>query len=133
VGACVIISSGFAEVGEADAQDELVAIARSGGMRLIGPNCLGLINFRNGMSLTSARVLDVERIIPGHIGLVSQSGALMLSVYNRAHDQGIGFSQLVSVGNQADLELSDFFEHMIDDPVTKVICLHVEATATGSR
>jgi len=135
VGCCVIISSGFAEVGAegAAAQAEIAEIARASGMRLVGPNCLGLINFRNGMALTSARVLDVEKIIPGHIGLVSQSGALMLSVYNRAHDQGIGFSQIVSVGNQADLELSDFFEHMIGDPVTSVICLHVEGLRDGHR
>ena len=135
VGACVIISSGFAEIGEAGrrAQDELVAVARAAGMRLVGPNCLGLINLRNGMALTSARVLDVERIIPGHIGLVSQSGALMLSVYNRAHDHGIGFSQLVSVGNQADFGLADFLEHMIADPVTRAICLHIEGVADGQR
>lgn len=135
VGCCVIISSGFAEIGAAGAaaQEEIAEIARASGMRLVGPNCLGLINFRNGMALTSARVLDVEKIIPGHIGLVSQSGALMLSVYNRAHDQGIGFSQIVSVGNQADLDLNDFFEHMIGDPVTEAICLHVEGVQDGQR
>ena len=108
-------------------------ISAETGMRLVGPNCLGLINFRNGMALTSARVLDVEKIIPGHVGLLSQSGALMLSVYNRAHDQGIGFSQLVSVGNQADLDICDFFEHMIEDPVTTVICLHIEGFKDGRR
>ena len=135
VGSCVIITAGFAEAGPegAAAQAELTKIAADTGMRLIGPNCLGLINFRNGMALTSARVLDVERIIPGHIGLLSQSGALMLSVYNRAHDQGIGFSQLVSVGNQADLDICDFFEHMIGDPVTRAICLHIEGLPDGRR
>ncbi|MBV8653461.1 MAG: CoA-binding protein, partial [Alphaproteobacteria bacterium] len=135
VGCCVIITAGFAEAGAegAAAQEGLTRIAGESGMRLVGPNCLGLINFRNGMALTSARVLDVERIIPGHIGLLSQSGALMLSVYNRAHDQGIGFSQLVSVGNQADLDICDFFEHMIADPVTKVICLHIEGLKDGPR
>lgn len=135
VGCCVVISAGFAEAG-AEGQvleDEIAAIAHASGMRLVGPNCLGLINLRNGMALTSARVLDVERIIAGHIGLVSQSGALMLSAYNRAHDQGIGFSQLVSVGNQADLDLCDFFEHMIDDPDTGAICLHVEGLRDGAR
>ena len=135
VGCCVIITAGFAEAGPegAAAQDELARISAETGMRLVGPNCLGLINFRNGMALTSARVLDVEKIIPGHIGLVSQSGALMLSVYNRAHDHGIGFSQLVSVGNQADLDVCDFFEHMIDDPDTHAICLHIEGLADGRR
>ena len=135
VGCCVIISAGFAEAGADGAalQEEIARISAETGMRLVGPNCLGLINLRNGMALTSARVLDVEKIIPGHIGLVSQSGALMLSVYNRAHDQGIGFSQLVSVGNQADLEVCDFFEHMIADPVTKAICLHIEGLLAGPR
>src|SRR5215469_12695880 len=135
VGCCVIITAGFAEAG-ADGvalQEEIAQISAETGMRLVGPNCLGLINLRNGMALTSARVLDVEKIIPGHIGLVSQSGALMLSVYNRAHDQGVGFSQLVSVGNQADLDVCDFFEHMITDPVTHAICLHIEGLADGRR
>ena len=135
VGCCVVITAGFAEAGAEGValQDEIAAIARASGMRLVGPNCLGFINLRNGMALTSARVLDVERIVPGRIGLVSQSGALMLSVYNRAHDQGIGFSQLVSVGNQADLDLCDFFLHMIDDPDTGAICLHVEGLREGAR
>ncbi len=135
VGCCVIITAGFAEAGTegVDAQEEIARISAETGTRLVGPNCLGLINLRNGMALTSARVLDVEKIIPGHIGLLSQSGALMLSVYNRSHDQGIGFSQLVSVGNQADLDICDFFEHMIDDPITKVICLHIEGLSDGRR
>jgi acyl-CoA synthetase (NDP forming) len=135
VGCCVIITAGFAEAGAdgAAAQAEIARISAETGMRLVGPNCLGLINLRNGMALTSARVLDVEKIIPGHIGFVSQSGALMLSVYNRAHDQGTGFSQLVSVGNQADLDVCDFFEHMIADPATKAICLHIEGLRDGRR
>lgn len=135
VGCSVIITAGFAETGAdgEQAQREIEAIAAQSGMRLVGPNCLGLINLRNGMSLTSARVLDVEKIVKGHIGLISQSGALMLSVYNRAHDQGIGFSQIVSVGNQADLEICDFFEHMIGDPDTKAICLHIEGLRSGQR
>jgi acetyl-CoA synthetase (ADP-forming) len=135
VGCCVIITAGFAEAGAEGvaAQAEITRISSKTGMRLVGPNCLGLINLRNGMALTSARVLDVEKIIPGHIGLLSQSGALMLSVYNRAHDQGIGFSQLVSAGNQADLDICDFFEHMIDDPASTVICLHIEGLRDGRR
>jgi len=135
VGSCLIITSGFAEVegGGVDAQKTLVDIARRSGMRLVGPNCLGIINVLNGMALTSARVLEVEKLHRGAIGFVTQSGALMLSVFNRAHDAGIGFSQLVSVGNQADLELCDFLEHMIGDPDTKAICLHIEGLKDGRR
>jgi acyl-CoA synthetase (NDP forming) len=135
VGCCLIISSGFAEVGSEGAalQQEISELSRRTGMRLIGPNCLGLINVLNGMALTSARVLEVERLHRGRIGFVTQSGAIMLSVFNRAYDVGIGFSHLVSVGNQADLDLADFFEHMIDDPATEVICLHVEGLRDGRR
>lgn len=135
VGCCVIITAGFNEAGEEGArlQQEIEEISRRSGMRLVGPNCLGLINYRNGMALTSARVLDVDKVHVGGIGLVSQSGALMLSVYNRAHDQGIGFSQIISVGNQADLEVCDFFEHMIGAADTKVICLHIEGLRDGPR
>lgn len=135
VGSCLIITSGFAEV-EGDgvaAQAELQKIAAETGMRLIGPNCLGVINVLNGMALTSARVLEVDKLIKGAIGFVTQSGALMLSVFNRAHDANIGFSQLASVGNQADLELCDFFEFMIEDADTKAICLHIEGLKDGKR
>ncbi len=69
----------------------------------LGPTGFGVINVLNGMALTSARVLEVDKLIRAH-GFVTQSGALMLSVFNRAHDANIGFSQLASVGNQADLE-----------------------------
>lgn len=135
VGSCLIITSGFAEVEGAGvaAQAELQKIAAETGMRLIGPNCLGVINVLNGMALTSARVLEVDKLIKGAIGFVTQSGALMLSVFNRAHDANIGFSQLASVGNQADLELCDFFEHMIADPATRAICLHIEGLKDGPR
>lgn len=135
VGCCVVITAGFTEAGTDGAalQKEIEEISARSGMRLVGPNCLGLINYRNGMALTSARVLDVDKVHVGEIGLVSQSGALMLSVYNRAHDQGIGFSQIISVGNQADLEVCDFFEHMIDAADTKVICLHIEGLRDGRR
>src|SRR5690606_18167106 len=106
VRACVVISAGFAEVGAAGArlQQQMVSIARQSGMRIVGPNCMGLMNLRTGMALTAARVFDVHKLRVAPIALVSQSGAVMLSVFNRAYDQGIGFSQIVSVGNQADLE-----------------------------
>src|SRR5262249_37146471 len=79
VRAAIVITSQFAEVGEAGAREEraIVEAARAGGMRLLGPNCLGLISPANGVVLTSSPALDVDRTIVGAIGLVSQSGALM--------------------------------------------------------
>jgi acetyl-CoA synthetase (ADP-forming) len=134
VAACVVITAGFAEAGAEGAalQDEMLTIAREAGMRLVGPNCMGLMNLRNGMALTAARVFDAKPVV-APIGLISQSGAVMLSVFNRAQDQGIGFSQIISVGNQADLEVCDFFEYMIGDTGTEVICLHIEGLQDGPR
>lgn len=135
VSACVVISAGFAEAGEAGAalQNEIVSITRQTAMRIVGPNCMGLMNLRNGMALTAAKVFDAKPLHVAPIGLVSQSGAVMLSVFNRAQDQGIGFSQIVSVGNQSDLETCDFLEYMVTDPYTQVICLHIEGLRDGRR
>ncbi|HEV2282416.1 MAG TPA: acetate--CoA ligase family protein [bacterium] len=125
---CVVMTTGFAEAGAdgAERQDALVEIVRRSGLRLVGPNCMGLINPHHRLALTSSLVLDVESLLPGRVGLISQSGALMVSMYNRAHDAGIGFSACVSLGNQADVEICDVLEYMLDDPGTDAICIYVE-------
>ena len=125
---CVVMTTGFAEAGADGAarQDALVEIVRRSGLRLVGPNCMGLINPHHHLALTSSLVLDVESLLRGRVGLISQSGALMVSMYNRAHDAGIGFSACVSLGNQADVEICDVLEYMLDDPGTNAICLYVE-------
>lgn len=135
VGCCVIISTGFAEAGEAGAamQDEMVAIARRSAMRIVGPNCMGLIVPHHRMPLCSSVVLDTDRLLTGDIGLISQSGALMVSVFDRAATDGIGFRHCVSLGNQSDLEICDFLEFMAADPATKVVCLYVEGLKDGPR
>src|SRR5204863_9727360 len=93
VGCCVIISTGFAEAGAAGMarQAALVEIARRTGMRLVGPNCMGLIVPHHRLALCSSVVLDTDRLRDGAIGLVSQSGALMVSIFDRAGGDGIGF------------------------------------------
>ncbi|MEX2647499.1 MAG: acetate--CoA ligase family protein, partial [Alphaproteobacteria bacterium] len=127
-GAAVIITSQFAEVGAEGAarQDRVVAIARAAGMRIIGPNCLGFISPYAGLALNSSPAMEVSPLTRGAIGLVSQSGALMATLYNRALDDGLAFSLAVSVGNQADLEAMDFVEFLIDDAATRAICLYAE-------
>jgi len=124
----VIITAKFAEAGPegAAAEAELVSAARQAGMRLIGPNCLGVISPANKLVLCSSPALDVENLIEAPIGMVSQSGALMATLFDRAWDRGIGFSHCISVGNQADLELCDFVEYLIGDARTKVITSYVE-------
>jgi acyl-CoA synthetase (NDP forming) len=135
VGGCVIITTGFAEAGEEGEalQRQIVAIARQAGMRLIGPNCMGLMNLHHDFCLTSSLVLDVERVAKGAIGLVSQSGALMVSMFNRAHDAGIGFSACISLGNQSDVTIEDIFEYFVADPATRIITMYIEGLKEPRR
>lgn len=135
VGCCVIISTGFAEAGDEGAarQAELVAIARESGTRLVGPNCMGLIVPHHHLALCSSVVLDTDRLADGTIGLVSQSGALMVSIVDRAAADGIGFRYGVSLGNQVDLEICDFLDYMIAEPGTEALCVYVEGLLDGAR
>jgi len=136
VKSCILITAGFAEMGEEGArrQEAVVAAARAGGMRLLGPNCLGYINPLANTALSSTLSLsEITELPRGSIGLVSQSGALMGSMIAVGEDMGAGFSRCVSVGNQSDLELSDFVEYLAEDDETHVICLYVEGFLTPQR
>ncbi len=135
VGCCVIVSTGFAEAGEEGAavQERLVRLSRETGMRIVGPNCMGLVNPHHALALTSSLVLDIPRMRAGRIGLISQSGALMVALFDRAHDAGVGFSACLSLGNQADLEICDFLEYMIEDPGTDAICMYIEGLKDAGR
>jgi acetyl-CoA synthetase (ADP-forming) len=135
VGCCVIISTGFAEAGAEGAarQAALVEIARRTGTRLIGPNCMGLIVPHHRLALCSSVVLDTDRLRDGPIALVSQSGALMVSIFDRAAADGIGFRHCVSLGNQVDLEISDFLEYLVAEPETEAIGVYVEGLLDGAR
>src|SRR5262249_50926338 len=99
VGCVVCITAGFAETGPAGrvAEEQLVAAARSGGVRLIGPNCMGLMNAHHNLAATTGVVMGTaERLPVGGIGLASQSGALMGAMLSRGIDIGAGFSSMVS-------------------------------------
>ena len=136
VGCALCITAGFAETGPAGRADEehIVAVARAGGVRLIGPNCMGLMNAHHNLCATTGVVMGtVEQLPRGGIGLASQSGALMGAMISRGVDIGAGFSSMVSVGNQADLDLNDFFEYLIDDPMTDVVCLYIEGVKDAPR
>ena len=135
VGCCVIITTGFAEADEAGAelQQRILDIAVPAGMRIVGPNCMGLINPGMQLALCSSVVLDTPRLLTGRIGLVSQSGALMVSLFDRAAGEGIGFSASVSLGNQSDLEICDFLEYFLDDTATDAVCVYVEGLRDPAR
>ncbi len=136
VGCALCITAGFAETGAAGRANEqaLVDLARAGGVRLIGPNCMGLMNTHHGLCATTGVVMGtLDRLPVGGIGMASQSGALMGAMISRGVDIGAGFSTTVSVGNQADLDLNDFFEYLIDDPKTEVITLYMEGVKDAPR
>ena len=131
----VVITAQFSEIGEEGAarERELQAIAAESGMRLVGPNCLGIINAAHRMALSSSLSLELDAIRRGDIAIASQSGALMATMIVAAMDCAAGISTCVSVGNQADTELCDFFEAFIDDDATRVICLYIEGLKSPAR
>jgi hypothetical protein len=135
VGCCVIISTGFAEMDEhgADRQAAIVDLAARSGMRILGPNCMGMIVPHHKMALCSSVVLNTDTLGDGPIGLVSQSGALMVSMFDRAKADGIGLRYGISCGNQSDLEICDFIDHMVQDDETKAICVYVEGFVDPDR
>src|SRR5690349_9276042 len=107
VGCCIIISTGFAEAGKegAEKQAAMVRLAAETGMRIVGPNCMGLIVPHHRMALCSSVVLNTDTLGDGEIALISQSGALMVSIFDRAKTDGIGLRYGISLGNQCDLEI----------------------------
>lgn len=131
----IIISAGFSDIDEAgQAQEqELVDIARRHGMRLVGPNCLGIISVDKGLVLCSSPILERSSLPQRPVGFVSQSGALMTTAFDKAWSMGGGFSHGFSVGNQADLEICDFIEFMVADRSTKVICAYIEGLKDAPR
>ena len=131
----IIITSKFSDEGPEGAalEAEIVRTARAGGMRLIGPNCLGVISPANRLVLCSSPALEVDTLRADPIGFASQSGALMATLFDRAGSRGIGFSHCVSVGNQADLEICDFVQYFLEDARTQVICTYVEGFKDPAR
>ncbi len=123
----VVISAGFAEVGSEGAarEAELLRLVRSQGMRMIGPNCMGLLNTAESVRLngTFAPVYPPA----GNVAMSSQSGALGIAILDYATEHSIGISQFVSVGNKADVSANDLLLAWEDDPETDVITLYVES------
>ncbi len=127
VEAMVIVSAGFAEAGPAGARTEreLVTLARSHGMRVVGPNCIGVVNTAEDVRMNAT--FAPGRLVPGSIGLLSQSGALGIAALDYASSSGLGLSSFVSVGNKADISGNDLLLYWEGDPATKVILLYLES------
>ena len=127
----VVLSGGFRELGEEGErlQEEVVRIARRYGMRVIGPNCIGIMDTTIPLNTTFVRSLP----LPGHIAFISQSGALCGTAIDFSRARGWGFSRMYSLGNQADVSETDFLAALAQDEATRVICLYVEEISDGRR
>jgi acetyl coenzyme A synthetase (ADP forming)-like protein len=129
VRSAIIITAGFKEVGPEGKklEQEVVQIARRGGIRFIGPNCLGVISPAHKLNASFGGDLPV----PGSIGYISQSGALLAAILDLANANGIGFSNLVSIGNKADVDELDVIQAFGSDRDTKVIAGYLESITDG--
>lgn len=131
----VLFSSGFAETGSdgTAAQARLAGRARAAGVRLIGPNCLGLMNVARNVYATFSPAPGVGRVAPGRIGLVSQSGAFGAYAYAMARERGVGLSLWATTGNEADVQVADCLAWLAQDPGTDVIMAYMEGCRDGQR
>jgi acetate---CoA ligase (ADP-forming) len=129
----VVVSAGFSEVGTVGVQRqaELVAICREAGMRLIGPNCMGVSNTAADVQMNGQFAPIAP--LPGNVGFLSQSGALGLALIDHANRLGLGLSTFVSVGNKADLSGNDFLCYWEGDDATDVILLYLESLGNPRR
>jgi acetyl coenzyme A synthetase (ADP forming)-like protein len=127
----IIISSGFREAGEGGRQieEQVLANAQKYGIRIMGPNCLGLMLPHQGINTT----FDPVSPKPGKIAFISQSGAIITTVVDWSLPEEIGLSAVISIGNQADLAFEDFVQFTGNDPNTKAIILYVEQIREGRR
>ncbi|WP_369138958.1 bifunctional acetate--CoA ligase family protein/GNAT family N-acetyltransferase [Modestobacter versicolor] len=123
----VVISGGFGETGPEGraAERALVASARASGMRVVGPNCLGIVNTDPAVRLNASLAPDVPG--RGRVGFFAQSGALGVALLERARGRGIGLSSFVSAGNRADVSGNDLLQYWASDPGTEVVLLHLES------
>jgi acyl-CoA synthetase (NDP forming) len=122
-GGAIVNAGGFREAGPEGAARERALIDAAQGMPVLGPNCNGYIDARRSVRLSGAPPLPIRA---GTVGLVTHSGALIGSVGLAGFERGVGFSHLISTGNEASVDIADCLEFLVDDPHTRAICLIVE-------
>jgi len=129
----VVITAGFSETGSEGTrlEEELAALVKASGVRMIGPNCMGVLNTDPEVRLNATFAPTPAQ--KGSIGFVSQSGALGVAILNAAHDLGVGLTQFASMGNKADVDGNDLLEFWEDDERTKVICMYLESFGNPRR
>lgn len=143
VKAVAIISSGFGEVGNHELENQIVTIAKKAGIRVLGPNCLGVYDSKTGVDMlflpetkvltTGEEVVATPRPIPGNIAIVTQSGAFGVSALDYLAGRQIGVSKFVSFGNKCDVDEAEMLNYLLHDEETKVMLLYVEDIKSGRQ
>lgn len=125
----VVMTSGFGETGEAGIakQDRMLAAARAGGMRLIGPNCQGLANFATGVVANFSTIFHELEGRDGPVAIVSQSGANSQAIYQLVRDKGLGIRHVHATGNEADVTVAELAAAVVADPGVRLLLLYMEA------
>jgi len=135
----ILFSSGFAEavysevgVKGVELQNDIIKRAKRSGMRICGPNCIGVISPVSNTCISWSPSLELQPIL-GDIAIISQSGALGGSILTRMWERGIGISRFISSGNEADLETADYIKYLTRDPHTRVIAIFLEGVRDGKK
>ena len=136
VKAAAVITSGFAETGAEGValQKKILEIRDASGMRVLGPNCMGVVHVRSKLMATfTISIRDDDPLIPGAVAIVTQSGAMGACMLTGFQESGAGISSLVSLGNEVDVDFAECVEYFLDDPHTRVICGYLESVRNGKR
>lgn len=132
---CIVLSAGYRETGAAGAalEDNLRKAAADAGVRVIGPNCQGLLNLTTRLYAGFGSAFQVPDLPAGAVSLVTQSGGFGFAVLMSCTARGIGFRIALSTGNEADITTPEVIEALVDDPGTRIICAYVESVVDGRR
>ena len=129
VGHLVVVTSGFSEIGNIAQEKEMVSIAHAHGMRVLGPNIFGIYSASSRLDAT----FGPGGILPGHIAIITQSGALGIAMIGKTAAESLGLSALISVGNKSDIDEADLLTYLAEDPETRVVLLYIEGVKNGER
>lgn len=125
----VVISAGFKEVGDLEGEKKLQDLVNKHNLNLIGPNCLGYYEGSKSLNLT----FGTDKVIAGDLAIISQSGAVLSALMDKAYQAGVGFSHIISVGNMADLSFSDLINMLDKDKNCKAISIYAEGLQDGKE
>ena len=129
----IIVSSGFAEIGEYKLQDEIKRIARDTGIRILGPNCMGVYNPYHKLDTFFLSRERLKRLKKGNMAVVSQSGAVLSCIFDALGSANIGISKAVNYGNAVDIDESDLYEYFIRDEYSDIVISYIESLSNGRK